>query len=354
MSDEANRNEAGQFASDAVPESITEQRELTAGYVPLADEAITGEAPAEDAPLTVEEASLELTNSRTAEAGIQRFSPVDAYLETLPENTTLSLEQASKLTTDAKEAEAKAAEEAQLQKVRDEVDKARGVEADPIDAVDGLDAETRRALKIPQVREALESEFTKIDQTRSQYTAALTNAQQFAQAAFFEAVPELSGLPLDQVERGLEMLAQVDPQRFQVAINHLNRVGQIHQAQQQAAQHQSQIQHQQFEQHVRSEDARLVQMVGEKAATEANEALVTYLADHGVPKDQMLSVVVQNPVLRSAEARQTIWKAARYDAIQKAGKPQATKSVPSVVRPGVSNAVRASTPLENRVPGKGA
>ena len=107
--------------------------------------------------------------------------------------------------------------------------------------MDGLDAETRRALKIPQVREALESEFTKIDETRSQYTAALTNAQQFAQAAFFEAVPELSGLPLDQVERGLEMLAQVDPPRFQVAINHLNRVGQIHQAQQQAAQHQSQI-----------------------------------------------------------------------------------------------------------------
>ena len=86
-------------------------------------------------------------------------------------------------------------------------------------------------------------------------------------------------------------------------------------------------------------------MVGEKAASEANAALVTYLADHGVPKDQMLSVVVQNPVLRSAEARQTIWKARDTTRCRKLASRRRPKSVPPVLRPGTSNpANRASSP----------
>ena len=38
---------------------------------------------------------------------------------------------------------------------------------------------------------------------------------------------------------------------------------------------------------------------GEKAAAEANQALITYLEDHGVPKEQRLNMVMNNPVLQN-------------------------------------------------------
>ena len=87
------------------------------------------------------------------------------------------------------------------------------------------------------------------------------------------------------------------------------------------------------------------------------QALVTYLADHGVPKDQMLSVVVQNPVLRSAEARQTIWKAARVRrACRKlASRRRHEERTDRRCGPAFQTSHRASRPLwKNCVPRKGS
>ena len=135
----------------------------------------------------------------------------------------------------------------------------------------------------------------------------------------------------------------------------LNRVGQI--AQQQAAvqQQQAHVAQQQFVNHVQAEDARLVEMVGsDKAAAEANQALVTYLTEHGIPQNQMVDIVWQNPVLRTAEARQTIWKAAKYDAIQKA-KPAAIEHNPTGTAPrNVERCEKQRTVIEDRGAGAAA
>ena len=48
--------------------------------------------------------------------------------------------------------------------------------------MDGLDPETRQALKNPQVRQALEQEFSKVDQAREQYASSLQSGQQMLQA----------------------------------------------------------------------------------------------------------------------------------------------------------------------------
>src|SRR4051794_24302683 len=97
-----NRDEAtGQFAP-AEPLFGKEGVEAAQGYVPLSDSAITGKPPAEDTPpITVEEAAADLSASRS---DIATYSPVDAFLDTLPENTTLTVEQAAEMTTLEKEA----------------------------------------------------------------------------------------------------------------------------------------------------------------------------------------------------------------------------------------------------------
>ena len=64
------------------------------------------------------------------------------------------------------------------QEAPDHVDAAT---ADAIDAMEGLDPETRKALKIPQVRQALEQQFAEADQAREQYASSLQNGQQMLQ-----------------------------------------------------------------------------------------------------------------------------------------------------------------------------
>ena len=224
------------------------------------------------------------------------------------------------MTTATKEAEAKALEEAELQKVREEVDAARGVEPDPIDAVDGIDVETRRALKIPQVRSALESEFQKIDETRTQYSQGLQAAQQFGQAALLEIVPELRQLPLEQWGDGLNMLAQVDPARAQTAANMLQRVGQIQQAQQQAAQYQAQQHQAQMPEYGKSEDTKFKAMIGPWIMKQVEAHLVLDPSCEGWHriKDQFAHALQTNPMIRSAEAQKLIADAIGYDLIRSA------------------------------------
>ena len=153
-----NRDEAtGQFAS-AEPLFGKEGVEAAQGYVPLPDSAITGIPPADDSPTTVEEAAADLSASRS---DVATYSPVDAYLEGLDANVTLTVEQAAEMTTLEKEAKAKAAEDAAAEKLRAEVDERRGIEAEKASPpevkamiVTGVDPEVAKALNHPQVREA--------------------------------------------------------------------------------------------------------------------------------------------------------------------------------------------------------
>ena len=93
----------------------------------------------------------------------------------------------------------------------DQVDAAT---AAAIDAVEGLDETTKRALKIPQVRAAIEQQLGEVDTARQQLATERALAQQFAQASFLESFPELAALPPQHLEAGLQQLAQQNPQRF--------------------------------------------------------------------------------------------------------------------------------------------
>jgi hypothetical protein len=346
-----NRDETtGQFAP--APDPILtgkEGIEQAAGYVPLQNEAKANE-PDDTSPISVEEASLDLTTSREAGTPESEIRSYGTFLDNLDPNVSITPEQAAEITTREKAAEAKAAEEAQLQRVRDEVDLKRGIEAEKALPADvramietGVDEDVAIALTKPQVRQAVEQEFARADQVRESYTAGLEQARIASLATLAEVVPHLAGLDPSRFEEGLAVLQQVDPPAFQQAMNVLQRTHQIVAAQQAAQQQQQQVQYQQFEQHTRSEDVRLVQMVGKEKADEANQAVINYLDQHGVPKNQRLSMIMQNPVLRSAEARDTIWKAAKYDQIMKSTPKAAPKGLPPVQKPGTSNQVRATS-----------
>jgi hypothetical protein len=206
---------------------------------------------------------------------------------------------------------------------------------DPFDSVEGLEEETREALKKPQVRQFLEQNAAETEQAVQSLKAAVSNSHTFGQAAVITVVPEFAQYPFEQWPALASALKQAgDPRGMQVE-NLLSNVAALNQRQQVLEYHQQHQQQQNFETQVKAEDARLIEMVGgEKAANEANAAMITYLTENGVPRNQQLNVIMQNPVLRTAEARQTVWKAARYDALMNAPKAIASRQVPPVQRPG--------------------
>src|SRR5690242_15395539 len=103
MSDENNRDLAtGQFKS-AEPAFGLEGIERDAGYVPYKEETSTEE------PVTVEEAAQSLTESRTPESEIRTYSAIDD----LPENVTLTIEQAAELKSREDAAKAEAGKDAE-------------------------------------------------------------------------------------------------------------------------------------------------------------------------------------------------------------------------------------------------
>ena len=375
------RNEAGQFT-----EPLTGQAGVEAvhGYVPMPS-AEPPEQPASDLDTEV----ARLRASRPAEEPLEKLQYLKLDTgEPAPENETLTIEKAAdnlsnyrtqqhlekaksisadfarevdKMRADALAANPKAADELGLSKEEIAAAKAakaeeatqaepavmeakqESAEPDPYDLIEGLEPETREALKKPQVRQFLETYAAEGEQVKQAYTDGLNNAHQFGQAAILALAPELAQVPLERWGEGINILAQSDPVRGQQLATMFSNVAAIAQRQQVITHHQQQVARQDFENHVKSEDARLVEMVGsEKAANEANQALINYLGEHGVAKNQMLSMVVQNPVLRTAEARQTIWKAARYDALMNAPKAVATRQIPPVSRPGTSSGNRPS------------
>ena len=203
--------------------------------------------------------------------------------------------------------------------------------------VDGLDPEVTRALKLPQVRQAIEQELTQASAAREQYSQGLATANQFARAAFLETVPELAGLPEAQIEAGLHLLSQQNPARFNHAMATLTRVAQIQAEQQRMQQQQAAIQNAQFETTVAAEDEKLVRMFGgdKTQADAANNAAISYLRENGVPREQLLNVFKENPVLRTAEARRTIWEAEQYRKMKSTPLPKAApKALPPVQKPG--------------------
>ena len=221
----------------------------------------------------------------------------------------------------------------------------------------GVERDTAEALAKPQVRAAVEAELAEVGRHREAYVGALNGAQQFAQAAFFEAVPELAGLPLAQIEQGLAMLQQVDPPRFQAAMNTLNRVGQIAQAQQQAQHQQAQIAHQQFEsqrqQFSRASDEALGMSHAEKA--EMAEDLVSYVGEFGISREQLVHEARTNLALHHPAFQKMAADALKYQRLMKT-KAVPTRDVPRVMRPGTSQtpAERQASSVDASVPACGA
>jgi hypothetical protein len=375
------RDESGRFTSSDVGQKFgMEGLEADAGYVPLSDiRKAEGKTYGGD-PDPLEKAFGDLEASGAVEPE-QQANPVQWYKtdgsgDPLEPNVTTTVEHAAEALTDYQANVARYVDGMEIDAFREMIDQSRaellkndpkaaelyGLDPKEVEAnalketadvpapeaqaqqsteIEGSDEELTRALKHPRIAEAVTSEWDRADAARQQYANALNYVNQLAQANLVDHLPELARLPIEQWEGAIVALAQQDPQRVQRALAPLQRVNQlqVERAQQQAQhqQYQQALQYQQFENEVNAEDARLIEMVGsQKAADEANRAMIDHLVAQGVPRNQIFNALMQNPVLRTAEARQTAWKAQQYDRLMAAPKAVPVRQPQNVQRPGSS------------------
>ncbi len=274
-------------------------------------------------------------------------------LELSDPKEAITIEQAARDLTAWDEQKADAAAKSISSEFAAEVDKLRGdaVEADPKLAeergivekpatnpdepsIDGLDPDLEKALKHPQVRQAIEQELNSANQSREAYTAGLEQSRVHALASLAEVVPHLAGLPPAQFEQGLDVLRQVDPPAFQQAMNILGRTNAIVQAQQQEQQRQAHVERQQIETWANQQDARLDTM-GVKFNKETVDNVLAYAGELGISRKQLGDAMIAHPILRSAEVQKMMADAASYHAARKAPAKAAPSSLPPVQRPGV-------------------
>ncbi|PDT55764.1 hypothetical protein CO678_42000 [Bradyrhizobium diazoefficiens] len=332
-----NRDEAtGQFAP-AEPLFGQAALEHEAGYMPYKGDE---DEPKDDGELTVSEAAEKLTDeSHTAESDIETFGP----LSDLPENVTLTIEQAANILTKEGATEAEAAAEAEAERVRKEVDELRGVDQEAEKSAEpAFDPE--KALEHPQVKEAIDKVTRETVEARERHVNGLAAATSIAEQSILGKYPELANIAPEGRLNAFAAIAQNDPQRaaaIQADIASLATVYTRYTAENERLTAERQ---QQYSDYAKAESERFEAMIAstpkaERAKIEAG--IVEKIKSYGGDVDQFVKLM-KGSEFANATVQRLLWDVGKLHSIENAKLAVTRKPVPSVQRPGYAGAARKS------------
>lgn len=344
----------GQFTS-AEPAFGREAEERAAGYVPMPDEIRKREGEAFETPREAADAL-----SRPGQSEITPLILTDGEGNPAPENETLTLEQASQLLSDSHRKQGESVHGEAGDAIRAAVDELRGVKPEgeattdePADAdkpADGkkaaeptkddgeLPADFEKSLP-PKVREAVAAQIAETETARQSAVKAVEIANDFARVSFMENFPEISGLPLEQWEGALAAMAQREPDRFNRAINSLQRVVSLQAEQQQQQAQRAAADRQKFDAYARSENARFETLVKDETPETmraVEKQVPKLLKAYGADARQFLEAISNQSTFPRAAAERLLVDAAKYHMIMDAKAKAAPASLPPVQRPGTA------------------
>lgn len=207
-----------------------------------------------------------------------------------------------------------------------------------------LDPELEKALRHPQVIQAIEEKIGEAEKVRQSYLSGLATAAQIAQVSFVSQFPELSGVAPDHLPDALAQLSRQDPVKFARVHAMIATTDQLFAQQRQESQRQSERAQQNFRSYARSEDARLETMLkGEPLETQraVSTEIVASAKASGVGEAELFRLFRSEPLMRNAIFQRMMYDAGKYRLMMKAKDAVAAKPVPPVLRPGM-----ARTPAE--------
>lgn len=202
-----------------------------------------------------------------------------------------------------------------------------------------LDPELEKALRHPQVRQAIEQQLGEAEHARRSYADAIGATMDVAKIAFFNQFPELAGLTEAQIPTALQYLSQTAPEKFARIRSMLTQLEQLSAAQQHEKQAQAMQAHESFKAYAKTEDARFEALVAGQSKQSLREAaaeIVAAAAEYGIDRVQLMQLFESEPIMRNAVFQKMMHDAAKYRLAQKAVPKVVPKAVPHVQKPGVS------------------
>jgi hypothetical protein len=204
-------------------------------------------------------------------------------------------------------------------------------------ATPGVDPRVSEALKHPQVREAIQAEVTKAQETQTQYSKAVQNAYNASLVFFGHAYPEFQNMTAEQVVPAMQQLAQTNPQRFQQAVGALQAAAKVETAMIADQKRQHEVHNKWLNEQNQIFERSIANRTPQQRAAIGQET-VAYAAELGVNKATLIDALQKNPVLRSAVIQRMIVDAVEARLARKEVAKQRAKAapVPHVQKPGNS------------------
>jgi hypothetical protein len=285
--------------------------------------------------------------------------------EAVPDNQTISIERTADDLTRQRGFEADAAEDAKADLLSRVVDVVRGDQPQPAeqqqqyeqpqveaqtqpqpvaDLPDGVDVELVEEVQraSPKLKAALSEEAARVEQAPAAYGNAAEQAAKLGAASILAAFPELTGLRGEELPAAIKVIGQSNPEARSI-VSHLNEVGRIwsaaEQARAQQAQQQQAQQDAQLRQWAAHQDAQVDQHLKTLPPNVVKETISQFarIAEsvYGIKPAELRQAVLTQPVLRSAPMQRIILDAARFHLAQESLKEHRSNPVPQVQRPGV-------------------
>lgn len=206
-------------------------------------------------------------------------------------------------------------------------------------AVSGLDAEVEKALQHPQVRHAIEEQLGEAEKTRQSYLAGLAAATQVAQVSFLSQFPELAAVPPESLPAALQQLSRQDPEKFERVRTIVTAAEQLLAWQHVENGRQAELDHRNFENYARSEDARFETMMKEESRevqAAVGAEIVASAKASGIEPAELSRLFRSEPLMRNAVFQRMMYDAGKFRLMMKAKDMAAARPLPPVVRPGTS------------------
>lgn len=332
--DAASLREAAERLSDA-PREVTRRQYLDGDGKPVAGtEAITLERAARD--------YVAATSAERLLAENQSSEALAAKVDALRAEALAKDPDAAELfgfeMPDAK------AEKGEPNQLKSETPANAKADANSAPSIEGLDPELAKALQHPQVAQAIEERLGETEKVRQNYIDALASAQQIAQMSILSQVPELIGLPPENVQAAFAEIARKDPARFARVQALIAGTQQMFAQQQHEHRRSAEVARQNFSTRAKAEDARFDAMLkGEPKATQRAVTAEIYAAakESGLAPSEFVRLFNTEPVMRHAAFQKMMYEAGKFRLMTKARDTAVAKALPQVVRPGM-----ARTPAE--------
>ena len=324
----------GQFAS-AEPLYGQAGLEQAAGFVPMPVEKTEP-----DEELTVREAADKYTEQNSTPESDIKTHIVGADL---PDNVTLTPEQAAKILSDGREADDAQAELDRTAAIQKKADEIRGVELETkAPAAEPLtpEAEVEKFLAIPHVKEAVDKLTGEAETARQTHVAAVDAATEMIRATVLSRFPvmtQIASLPQDQQSQAVASWMQQNPEAAAELAQSMGGLQQLVQQQQANEKAKSQRAQAAFREANQRFEEKIKDVPKARRAEIENE-IVSVLKERSTNIENVTKFLTG--IDGSSEAMELLWELgsarSQLKAIRNAPKAVATKSLPPVQRPGVA------------------